>query len=520
MEDHKSRFPCHQLRWTRTEAVLIICIIVMATCLRLIGLESVPPGLWYDESINGLDALQIYPGGKFPVFFTTEGHPREPLFMYLIAFLYPVFGISIWTIRAAAGLTGVATIILIHLFTRRLYGPWTGLLAAFFLALSKWHLVFSRSSLRTILTPLILLVVLYFLWLGLAKGHKKHFIWAGAWLGLGAYSYLAFRLVPVLLLLLVLILYWSDRSLFKKRWKLIILMIVVAGIVFSPLAFDYISNPFHYSGRTGQISLFKDGPGSGIIEVFKNTGRVLAMLNIPGLGDHEPKHNYPGDPAMGLIESLLFLTGLIIIIIGWQDRRSQLLFLWLLLFMLPSILSFGAPNTLRTTALIPALAIITAHGLMTSVDYIKTKRGTAGQARLYLIISLALILTTTAFVNINKVFFKWGTSPEVWEKFNSTFSDIGKYIKDNPETRYIIPDVLATHPTFNFVLFPKEPDFSSYQLNRLPLKLPAPETEVICLIPRDVQFVQKYYPANVAMEFRNPFNNNTRAVSFRVTERK
>jgi 4-amino-4-deoxy-L-arabinose transferase-like glycosyltransferase len=412
-------------------------------------------------------------------------------------------------------------VIVIHLFTRRLYGPWTGLLAAFFLAVSKWHLVFSRSSLRTILTPLLLIAVIHCLWLGLAEGKRRHFIWAGIWLGLGAYSYLAFRLAPVLILLFILILLWRDRPLFIKNWKNLVLMIIVAGIVFSPLAVDYIKNPFHFGGRTGQISLFQDGLGPGIIEVTKNTGRVLAMFNIPGLGDHEPKHNFPGDPAMGLIESLLFLAGLIIILRTWRDRRSQLLLLWLPLFMLPSILSFGAPNTLRTTALLPALAIITAYGLTSGINFIKNKDLPERKTRMFLVISLTLLLTTTALINFNRVFIKWGTSPEVWEKFNSTFSVIAGYVKENPKTEYLLPDVLKVHPTFEFITYSAERKadpyhFSEYSLSKLPIKPPAPGTEIICLLPQDVQFVQRYYPVELAKEFKNPFNENTRAVSFRI----
>ena len=42
----------------RKHLVFAVVVTLVAAFFRLYRLETVPPGLWYDEAVNGIDALR------------------------------------------------------------------------------------------------------------------------------------------------------------------------------------------------------------------------------------------------------------------------------------------------------------------------------------------------------------------------------------------------------------------------------------------------------------------------------
>src|SRR5277367_250112 len=99
--------------------ILLPCLIFLAAFfLRVHDLNIIPPGLWYDEAIHGLDTLQITEQHQLPIFFNTENHPQEPMFSYIIAIFYKLFGVSAYTLRLTSAVLGTITIILGYFLVR------------------------------------------------------------------------------------------------------------------------------------------------------------------------------------------------------------------------------------------------------------------------------------------------------------------------------------------------------------------------------------------------------------------
>ena len=71
-----SRIEAALAKDSRLPLFLFAVIIVIGVVLRIYDITRIPPGLWYDEAINGLDALDVLKNGP-RIFFMTEGHPRE-----------------------------------------------------------------------------------------------------------------------------------------------------------------------------------------------------------------------------------------------------------------------------------------------------------------------------------------------------------------------------------------------------------------------------------------------------------
>jgi len=436
-----------------------VLIIVLAFGLRVFQLNQVPPGLWYDEAIHGLDTLQIYEAHHFPIFFNTDNHPQEPMFSYIIAFFYGIFGVSPLTLRLTSALLGTLTVALFYPIANQWFGRRVALLGMFFLAISKWHLMFSRLCFRTILTPLFALGVLYFLIKGLTQEKEKFswqpFLWSGVLMGLGQYTYISFRIVPLLVILLVLYEAWHQRTRGRNYQFLLIkggILVLGAGaIMFIPLLIDYLQNPFHFFGRTDEISVFQNGIWAGLQFIGSNTLKTLGMFSF--IGDPEIKHNNPSEPMLPLVLSLFLLWGLIVSFRRIKELKIAMLLAWFGVFLIPGILSQGAPNTLRTLGGVPALCLLIALGTEDALTYVKGKWGTRSMPVIYGVMSAILIYCL--MLVCYQYFYVWGRSSLTAAHFNINEYRLADAIKTNAsQADFYLPDVLAEQRVIEFVSRP------------------------------------------------------------------
>lgn len=279
---------------------------------------------------------------------------------------------------------------------------------------------------------------------------------SGLLLGLGFYSYPAFRLVPVILLALIIYLHFTGQFRIRPHLNSILIMALAALVIFTPLLVDYIINPFHFSGRIQQVTLFDKGILNGVKAIMKNAWLVLIMFSFKG--DPEPKHNLAFLPVFDIITSLFFYLGFYLLVRGLRRNStgrpdqgwSFLILVWFAIMLLPTIFSFGAPNLLRTLAVTPAVATILALGLDKAYDLL-ARRFSPTLA----IIAVLLFACYFAVTEYNR-YWQWGREPLTWERLNSREYELAlesKRLAEKGKTVYI-PQMLFTHPTFQFVIQP------------------------------------------------------------------
>ena len=228
---------------------LIILILLGGLYLRLYRIDAIPPGLNNDEAINALEAREIMQRDGFPTV-TERGLQRESMFHYLAAIsmrngdllsnlmvaMPAVFNLRTIAVRDPAGREmlelilplravsigiGVITILALYLFARSRFGSKVALLAALFLAVSPWHLLYSRVGLRAILAPLFAIATIGLFLSAIERGRRPdHPIWRsfldhaawGVFLGLGLWTYTSFRVVPIAILAFLLLHRFIDPS--------------------------------------------------------------------------------------------------------------------------------------------------------------------------------------------------------------------------------------------------------------------------------------------------------------------
>ena len=92
---------------------IILGLLILAVGLRFWQLNTVPPGFWFDEGYNAMDAVRILQTGTWPVFFPGN-QGQEPLFKYLLVLSISLFGEGIYQVRLVSVWLGVLSVALMY----------------------------------------------------------------------------------------------------------------------------------------------------------------------------------------------------------------------------------------------------------------------------------------------------------------------------------------------------------------------------------------------------------------------
>jgi len=459
--------------------ILLILIVLIAFFFRLWRLNSVPPGLYIDEAMNGNDAINAIKTGNLKVFYP-ENNGREGFFINLISLSFLILGASTWAIRAVPAVIGILTVLGLYLLTKELFVQATpapdassigagqasdkqpqhqmppasvrgrqatsiALLSSFFLAVSFWHVNFSRIGFRAILVPFILVFSFYFLFRAFRTKKTCNLIISGIFFGLGFSTYIAF-LFAVLLLSIILFCCWlvyKKKNLQKIFTSYSLYLLITIFVIALPLGIYFLKNPQDLNSRAAGILVFThEHPIKAFV---KSLILHLGMFNF--YGDPNWRHNFAGSPMLIWPVGILFLTGLIYSIkkltFSIKTKNYSLLtthyslLSWFFVMLLPGVLTYeGIPHALRTIGAIPAIYIFSALGGYKT--YQLFQKNTSRKMLLFL--ACFLFLVATIFVQYKKYFIDWGIHPETGGAFSEDYVKIGNYLNSlSPEIQnYVI----------------------------------------------------------------------------------
>jgi len=517
----------------RIELVALILIVLVAAFFRFYDLDELPPGLHYDEAFYGIDAMSILQRREYPIFFV-ENFGREPLFSYLVAISFYSLGVSAFSIRAVSAMAGIATVLALYFLVKEIFpqdedslSRYRGLLAAFILATSYWHVNFSREGLRAILVPLFEVLTFYFLWRGIRRGGEISFACSGFLLGASLYTYQTARLLPPFLILFSAYRLLLDRGFWRRYRRGLLLLFAVTLIAFAPLGSYFLRHPVGFTLRTGQASAITPGGGwdKAARTILTNTAKSLAMFSLRG--DDDPRNNLPGRPALDAFLSVGFLLGSTFALVRIRKPEYAFLVFWLGIMLLPTILSDYAPHYKRALGVTPALAILTANGILALKEGVQrfTRRQTMLiQRGVYFIALLAIGggLVGSALNTYHDYFITWGKEAGLYYSFDVGMVSIAEYVGRLPsdEKVYLSP-LRATLPTIVFTLG-KKGRLKSYD-GRLCQVLPGHYSEdattylvVVREDGRSLSLLQRYWPQGDVVEEFFDWEGGSYAVAYRV----
>ncbi|MFQ6059244.1 MAG: ArnT family glycosyltransferase, partial [Anaerolineae bacterium] len=257
------------LRRERARAmVTLLIILILGAALRFYRLGLVPPGFQFDEAYNVIDAVHVLEG-EWQIFFPANGG-REPLYTYWQALFVAGLGPNVFALRLASAVAGVATIALTYVLVRALlpHQPRrVATLTAAFLALSYWHIHFSRYAIRAILLPPLTILTFYGFWQGL-EARRRPYLYltvSGIFLAAAVYAHPAARLLPLVLAPFALYRALSHRAQARRYLGGLALVGLIAVVLLLPLGHYFWEHPWLFSGHPRDVSIFDPRVNEGDI---------------------------------------------------------------------------------------------------------------------------------------------------------------------------------------------------------------------------------------------------------------
>ncbi|MEK7607959.1 MAG: glycosyltransferase family 39 protein [Patescibacteria group bacterium] len=444
----------------------IFTVLIIAVFFRTYHLKTLPPGLYPDEAMNGSNGLTAIHTGDFKVFYP-ENNGREGLFINLQALLVKWSGVrEPWVLRSVSSLFGILTVLGMYFLGKELFSKRIGLLASFLLATNFLHINFSRIGFRAIMAPAFAVWGLYFFIRALRQDRTRPAsilaILAGAVFGLGLHSYIAYRVMPALIVLVTAYFLVFEKNRRVETLKKTALFIVAALIVFAPLGMYFLENPGDFFGRTSQVSVFSST--SPLAGLGLNIAKTLGMFNV--IGDYNWRHNISGKPELYLPVGLLFLAGIVLAIKKFFKKSSWsagqvlpvgILLSWFGLAMLPVIISNeGLPHALRAILMLPPVMFFSALGGNALFDLFlsKVKEPSKELWSRRIISFFAALILANAYVSY---FIVWGKNPEVQNAFAANYTAIARKLNSLPREvpKYVV--VEAGGVLVNGIPMPSQP---------------------------------------------------------------
>ena len=428
----------------------VFLIVALGFFLRIYNINNVPPGLYPDEAVNGIDALEANDSGNYQWFYPAN-NGREGLFMNIIAMCLKIFGISVFSLKLPAIIFGTFTIFGTYLLAKELFGTRVGLISSFLVSVSYWPINFNRISFRANMLPFVLVFSFYFLFRGLRTKKILDFIIGGIFLGLGLHTYIAFRVTPLVLIVALFALILSRENFLKNYWKHIIVFVVFTFLAAAPMLYTFFyAHPEYWTSRTSEISIMNPAVNQGHLfaTFLKTFGLSLAKYNF--WGDQNFRHNYAPYPLLDPISGIAFLFGFIYLIIKSfhflalrffkkvRDEKLSIyitLLAWFFAMLIPEFMGVdGNPHALRAIGTLPVVFILAGFSFNYFIGLAEKKNLTMKEFAVSLVMAM---LVFVGLFNPIKYFFFWANTQKAAESFEKTMANAQNYIKTIPPSKEI-----------------------------------------------------------------------------------
>ncbi len=434
------------------EGLLLLGITGLAVGLRLYRIDSFPEGLWYDEAVYGnLVDRMLHDASYRPIYAPPAN--MSGLFLFLIAGAFKVFGRGMLAIRLVSAGAGIATVVAFYFLARLYLSRPVALAATVLLAVSAWHLNFSRIGLQGILSPLFGVLALLFLVRAWRTGRLTDFALAGFAVSGGVWAYSASNVLPAVAGVFVVAAAVAWRSRLRERLPGLALLAIAFAVSISPIAYYAVTHQDQYFARAKETNIFRNRTAEEELEVLvSNTRKHVLMFNYEG--DHNGRHNLPGHPMLDDATGVLAVLGLAYAVYRIWRPEYLLLVAALLLGLSGGILTldFEAPQSLRSILALPVAYLLAGVGL-DAAWRLFTFPGRTAMVRGVLAAGLvAGLLAYAGALNYDTMFNKKAHDLASWAAYSTDITLVANEVHGKAEEMDIwMSPLFVGHPTLQFL---------------------------------------------------------------------
>lgn len=285
---------------TEKSAYLLSAVIFAVIFFHCVNLDGLPLGLYLDETSIGINAASIAATGadehgiKFPTYFKAFGEYKNPIFIYVCAGLFKLFGVSAEGLRATSCLFFMLGFVpTLLLFCRLAPGSKSILIfSSLSFGFSPILFALSRISFEVISQYAFTAWALYLTWI-LATDpltNVKRYCFSlllGLIVGLSVYSYSTARLLSALYCLGLAYLFFNRRD-----FPILVFIAIGCLVTLIPYAQFAIENQSALTNRFKDISYVDDkiSVGEKLGYFFGNYVEYFSLKFLLYKGDGNLRH--------------------------------------------------------------------------------------------------------------------------------------------------------------------------------------------------------------------------------------
>ncbi len=402
------------IKFLQKPLFILFIILALASFLRLYDLGRTPASLNWDEVALGYNAKSILETGKdeygelLPVVLRSYDDYKPALYSYFDIPFVGVLGLTEVAVRLPSAIAGIIAVFLVYFVVKQLLGEkrivigtieinsyWVALLASFLLAISPWHIQFSRIAFESNVGLTLNIAAFYLFLKGLKKGIYLPFSFALAALNLHMYQ--SDRVFSPLLIIVLSIIFY--KTIFKKK-KMLVVSLLAAFVIALPLIFYILTNSNALMRAKG-VSVFseqsvvkrssekllRDSQSNNVLgKVFDNrrVEYIKAVsygylshfdLNWLFITGDIARHHAPFMGLLYIFEFPLLLIGVYtLIFLKIEKKYKAAFFAYFLLVPIPASITSGVPHAVRTLNYVWTYELMIALGIVACIVFILTQK--------------------------------------------------------------------------------------------------------------------------------------------------
>lgn len=374
---------------TRTYLFLLF-ITIFAAVIRFYDLTKIPVSLYWDEVATGYNAYSIATtardeyGTFLPILFKSYNDYKMPLNIYLTAVSVTTFGLNEFSVRFPSAFFGTVSVFVAFFLIRqilankkiRLPVDAISLLTAFLLAISPWHIQFSRAGFEANLSLFFIILGMYLLLKG--RQFYKYYLLSLIIFSVALYGYRsAFIFLPFVIIGVHL--FWLKEYLKFGKAKIIIALFVFITItipIILPLVREGSARyqQTNISNKVEQLSLENFSKGKPVNKKILYVTTFLQGYSdefTPQFlfltGDPEGRHSARGRGMLYPWEVPFIFLGMWFLFKKTSVKIFSTVTLWILAAPIPAALSIPTPHALRSLNILPMPQLLTSLGVICAI---------------------------------------------------------------------------------------------------------------------------------------------------------
>lgn len=422
---------------SRTGTLLMGAILAVFAVTRLWRLMTIPSGLHMDETAMAYNAWCLSQYGvdrylySWPVYLLNFGGGQSPLYPYLLAGLFGMFGFHPILIRIPGAIFSLLTLVCGMLTVKRIYPEhkYAPYIAGALITVCPYFIMAGRVGLDCNLMLGCSTLFLYCFLRAIESGRKAWYVAAGVSGGVMLYSYALSYLMLPLFLLLALIYVILVRKFSFSGW---LVMALPMGIMAVPLILEQVVNLFGLEPfRLGVFTITRmDSYRASEFGGFSLTSLGVALRDI-FVGDTWRHNSIPGYPNLYLPAIPLAVIGvcgvlrkLVVSVRGKKAAGPVFILLWFLAVL--SVVCFIYPCINQVNSIFFAYAVLVTEGILTVV-------GLKGCGRV--IGGCIAAVFAVCFVRFGSYYYLGGYTQDNYPMpyFDILFTEALEFIEENPQ---------------------------------------------------------------------------------------